>query len=160
MKYIDKQLLALSSAGLDSMDKKVYTEVIPEVDRSLASRKDLNKQEKTYIRNTYKKTQTIQVTNLLYNTSKNLLECCGNKPVLQKVGQWMKHCISLSEKDTSYFRNVYPIYLDTYASYFLKAGKRKNAIKTEQKAISFLKNYPENHIIKQYMRQLTAMKNE
>lgn len=159
MRYVNDRLMIFSDSTLDSMDSQEYDKVISSVDSSLAKRTNLTKKAKEETRYSYRRTQTIQVTNMLYSICQNILRITTDKDTLQQCFPWISRCIHLAERDTVYFRNVYPLYLDTYARYLYQVGKKAEGISWERQVVNLLKNYPENNFTKEAAERLKKMSN-
>jgi thiol-disulfide isomerase/thioredoxin len=157
--YISGRLMTLADTALDRMDQEEYDRIIPQVDSSLAEKADRTAQEKEEIRHSYKRTQTIQVTNMLYDICRNVLHITNNRDTLRLCLPWIRRCIYLAQRDTGYFRNVYPLYLDNYASYLYELNEKSEAIKNEQRAIDLMKNMTKNNVPEKYTTRLLQMKN-
>lgn len=157
-RYINGRLMELSDTALDRMDEQEYNKIIPQVNISLATKTDMTEKQKKETRDSYKRTQTIQLTNTLYDICQYILTITDNKDTLQLALPWIRRAGYLAARDTGYFKYVYPLYLESYSVYLYQLGKMKRAVKTEARAIDLMTNLPNAKVPEQFTTRLSQMK--
>lgn len=133
--YLDKKLMTITDSVLNRKDKLILDNITKELETSLANKTETEKQEALA---SYKHTQTIQLIRTINKICNNILSVSSNKKLLQQGIKWMNRSVSLAEKDTAYFKYVYPYCLKIYASYLYKIGKKSQAISLQSKAVNLI----------------------
>lgn len=133
--YLDGKLMTIADSTLNRRDKTVFDEVSKELEQSLANKTETDRERMLA---SYRFTESIQFIRIVNGICKTLLSLQPEKDVLESGIRWMDRSVSIAERDTDYFKYVYPSSLNIYASYLYKVGQKDRAISLQSKALELI----------------------
>ncbi|HTD98635.1 MAG TPA: thioredoxin family protein [Mucilaginibacter sp.] len=156
---VDKKLITIPDTTLEKGDKTALDDVTKSMQVNLANKTD---QEKQQALSSYRHLQTIQLIRVVNSTCRDILSFSKQKQDINNGLRRMKRCIYLAERDTGYYKYIYPVCLNTYASYLYRSGAKQKAITYQAKALKLMsvKNIADSdEEIAGYKKSLDQMKN-
>jgi thioredoxin-related protein len=136
--YVRNVLLQIPSDTLDKWDKHTYDE-----EKAIIEKQNNPKYNNEAYINTYKHTQTIQLSNRLSKVCEKILTVPLTKTDIQEVKRWAGKAVQIAKSDSDYYKNVYPFYRRTYAMVLYKSNEKQAAIKEMQNIIDSLPKSPQ-----------------
>lgn len=133
--YLDRKLMRIADSTLERKDKMVLNAVRKNLESHLANK---TKEEADAMLASYQFTQSIQYIRTVNEVCTKILNSNPNQKMLRKGVKWMHRSLSIAEKDTDYFKNIYPFCLKIYASYLYQTGNNIEAIHYQTKAVELI----------------------
>lgn len=133
--YMDQKLMTIPDSTLQRKDSATLAEVQKSMQARLSQQSDAGKEKEL---SHYKHLQTLYLIWTINKNSKQLLTVPPDKELLKKSSAWIIRAISYEEKDTVFFKNVYPFSLNIYATYLYRLRNRSKAIIYQTKALRLI----------------------
>jgi thiol-disulfide isomerase/thioredoxin len=149
--YINNTLLRVPMDSLLQKDLATYTAIKADIEK--ANNPAVNTPENI---NTYKHTQSINMSNQLSAISEQMLQLNLTAQEVSQVSQWALKAVKISNIDPDYFKNAAPHYRRTYAMALYRANQQQPAMKLLQNIIQDLPDTPS--VRERYGELLAKMK--
>jgi len=133
--YANNFLLKFSIDTLAKWDHKTYTKQLDYLKNSPTFKGNPTEEAEQY-----KHSQTIQLTNAIHTIAKNFSAKASAPADLKLAAKWLDYVSTITGKDTVYYENVIPVYMQTYATLQYKIGNKKTAISKMEEMLAQLKN--------------------
>jgi hypothetical protein len=150
-RYVNGVLFKISGDSLKKWDNDTY----------LAEKAYIEKQHDPQVNKpgyleSYRHTQTIQVTNALRDVCRNMISLSLTLHDIKELKAWSGKIVNIAKADTVFYKYVLPGYIKVYAIVLYKAGERQNAMK-EIRSIAFTSQ--DESTRKEYLDLLEKMRN-